>query len=86
MLVKGLEVLGLPAKRKELAQFKPGHEGKGMLARWLRANTIVGNRWIAERLEMGHERGVSRITGQVLSTKSRRQAYEKLDTMLKNAD
>lgn len=86
MLVLGLEFLGLPVKRSELGELKPGHEGKAMMARWLRENTAVGNRWIAQKLEMGHDRGVARITGRVLRTGKQRKAYEELNKMLQNAD
>jgi hypothetical protein len=81
-----LEALGLPVERRKLGEMKPGHEGKGMLAQWLRTNTAVGNRWIAERLKMGHERGVARITGRVLNSKQQKQKYEKLAKMLQYAD
>lgn len=86
LLKKGLKALELPTAKRELAALKPGHASKALLAKWLRAHTTVSNRWIAERLEMGSERGIARITKHVLSSKSQEKAYQKLVRTLQNED
>ncbi len=58
MLEKGLKCLGLA--EGELNELARNDERKAALAGWLRTRTIMGNRWIGERLKMGHEMNVSR--------------------------
>ena len=43
---------------------------KQVMAWWLRSRTVVGRRWIAERLRMGHDSRVAWAVGAVRKAKS----------------
>ena len=60
---RALSSLGMPDAAADLAEFRKGDRRKVLVAVVLRRNTSVGNRWLAERLAMGHTAGVSRLVG-----------------------
>ncbi len=63
VLEAGMKVLGLAAGC--LAERPKGLAEKQVLAWWLRRRTIMGRRWVSERLWMGEESGVSRAVRRV---------------------
>jgi len=69
VLAEGLAILGL--KNRDLRQAPKGRAEKQVLAWWLRQETIVGRRWVSERLGMGEESGVSRAVRLVKAGRNR---------------
>ena len=70
-LASALKILGWDLER--VAKSPKGPPRKQVLAWWLRRRTVVGRRWLAERLNMGHEtrvtwavRGVTRSPARQL--------------------
>lgn len=80
---QALKALGLPDKKSELRKLKAGDERKALVAHLLRERCVVGARWIAQRLGMGHAGGVGRTVKRVMQDSKQRRAYEKLITMFK---
>ena len=60
MVVRGLEELGLANDAGKLIQARKGDSHKVALASLVKDHTSVGNEWLAQRLEMGHNLSVSR--------------------------
>ena len=70
MVEWGLRRLGV---RQEALRNQPkGQAEKQVLAWWLRGQTTVGRRWIAERLEMGYETRVSEAVSLVEGSRARK--------------
>jgi hypothetical protein len=67
-LRKALSVLGW--KEDEVLAERKGSPRKQVLAWWLRRRTVVGRRWIAQRLQMGHE---TRVTSATVAVKNARR-------------
>ena len=60
-MTKGLDVVELPMEREKLAKLCKGDLRKVIVAVVVRERTPVTNRWLAERLAMGHTGAVSRL-------------------------
>ncbi len=83
LVKRALKAVGLPEQKTELRKLKAGDERKGMVAHLLRERTVVGARWIAQRLGMGHAGGVGRTVRRVMQNGKQRKAYKKLTEMFK---
>jgi len=55
---------------------------KVLVAVLVRKNTSVGNRWIAERLALGHTAGVSRHVSGFLKARENQKKLEEFETTL----
>jgi putative transposase len=64
MVVGGLEAMGLANAAGKLIQARKGDLRKVALATVVKEHTSVSNEWLAQRLEMGHNRSVSRLIRQ----------------------
>jgi len=64
IVLRGLKQLGLVDEACCLCPSRKGDPRKAALASMVKAHTIVGNEWLAVRLEMGHNRSVSRLIRQ----------------------
>ncbi|MDE0837078.1 MAG: hypothetical protein OSA84_12080 [Akkermansiaceae bacterium] len=60
----------------------PGDTGKVLVAVLLRERTAVGNRWVAQRLAMGHTGSVSRLVGAFGKKKEELTKLRELEEML----
>ena len=58
--ILALEALDLPTDPNELTKLKKGDVNKVLVAVLLKNRTSVGNRWLSERLAMGHVAAMSR--------------------------
>jgi hypothetical protein len=68
-------------------------QGKGkwveettLVAALIRKRTGVKNRWVAERLGMGHEGNVTRALRRVTENRARQTNLSKLETLLVSRD
>ena len=73
---------GLPLESAKLAELRKGDPRKVLVAALLRKCTSVGNRWLAQRLAMGHTAGVSRLLVVFQRDTSNLKALAKLEKML----
>ena len=64
MVALGLEILGLLDETGLLILTRKGDPRKVALTSMVKAHTSVGNKWLARRLDMGHDRSVSRLIRQ----------------------
>jgi len=80
MVAAGLKTLDLSGGR--LASARKGDPRKVALATVVKAHTCVGNEWLARRLEMGHNRSLSRLIRQGRDTPQVRKACGILRQML----
>jgi len=64
MVAKGLVQFDLVDEAGRLIPSRKGDPRKVALATVIKTHTSVGNEWLAERLEMGHNRSVSRLIRQ----------------------
>jgi len=81
-LIQGLEVLGIgPA---DLARLPKGAPEKTALAWWLRRQTTVSLRWVAQELAMGQYTRVSQAVSRMNQQPSRR--LRQLKSLLHNAE
>ena len=78
----GVRELGLCDDGGNLLPARKGDPRKVALATFVRSRTAVGNEWIANRLEMGHNRSVSRLIRQGTDHKEVRKCLHKLEQML----
>ena len=60
LLAAGLRKLELCDEMGKLLPARKGDPRKVALATLIRTHTVMGNEWVAKRLEMGHDRSVSR--------------------------
>jgi hypothetical protein len=70
---EGLVYVGLKAldlAGKDLSELRKLDVRKQVLAWWVRRQTMVGNRWLAKRLEMGDEGNISKVIRTVARTRS----------------
>ncbi len=74
----GLKVLGL--SEHDLGGLRKLDVRKQVLAWWVRKQTVVGNRWLARRLEMGDEGNISKVIQAV--SRSRDPAVRKAKALL----
>jgi hypothetical protein len=80
---RALGRLGMPMETAALAGLRKGDPRKVLVAALVRKNTAVGNRWLAERLAMGHTAGVSRLLGGCLKDKANLRKLAELEKMLR---
>ena len=64
IVVRGMVELGLLDETGQAIPTRKGDPRKVALASVLKAHTSVDNEWISQRLEMGHNRSVSRLIRQ----------------------
>ncbi len=83
LVKRALKAVGLPEQETQLRKLKAGDVRKAQVAHLLRERTVVGARWIAQRLGMGHAGGVGRTVRCVMQDGKQRKAYEKLEKMFK---
>ena len=74
--------LGLPEGIGELCELRKGDERKVKIAVLVKQRTSVSNRWISERLGMGHVSSVSRLVGEF---KKSRKAMKDLKAISKES-
>lgn len=79
---QALNIVGLPADAANLAKMRKGDCRKVLVAVLLRKNTSVGNRWLADRLAMGHTAGVSRLVSSFLKNRGNQRKLKELEKML----
>jgi len=84
--VAALLELGLPTATSELEGRRMWVEEKSLIAVLIRKRTGVKNRWVAERLAMGHEGNVTRAIRRVNGHPVRRKNLAKLEAMLVSRD
>ncbi len=84
--VVALRELGLPSKASELAGKGRWVEEKALVAVLIRKRTGVKNRWVAERLAMGHEGNVTRAIRKVSDNPARKSKLADLEAMLVSRD
>lgn len=84
--VAALLELGLPSATSELVGKKMWVEEKSLVAVLIRKRTSVKNRWVAERLAMGHEGNVTRAIRKVNENPIRKTNLAKLEAMLVSRD
>jgi len=68
LVCAGLKALDLAGK--DLSELRKLDIRKQVLAWWVRSQTMVGNRWLAKRLEMGDEGNISKTIRTVAGTRS----------------
>jgi hypothetical protein len=61
-------------------------EEKSLIAALIRKRTGVSNRWVAERLAMGHEGNVTRAIRKVSGNRVRKSRLTDLEAMLVSRD
>lgn len=82
-LAKGaLEAQGVDPDQKSLKELRKGDPRKVLVAVLLRERTSVSNRWIVERLAMGHPNALSRLMGDFRSDESKLTSLEEFKAML----
>ncbi len=80
---RALRAVGLPVGVEGLSELRKGDGGKVLVAALLRKRTAVGNRWLAERLAMGHTSAVSRLVSAFLKDGGSQKRLIELEKMLK---
>lgn len=80
LLKAGWRMLGLPA---DAAALKKSDPRKVILAMAIRERTSIDNRWVAERLAMGHPTSVSRL---VSAGRKDKQTLDEKDDLLQKID
>jgi hypothetical protein len=83
LAVRALSALELPPDTGSLSELRKGDGGKILVAALLRKHTSAGNRWLAQRLAMGHTGSVSRLMGAFGKNKANRKKLSELEKMLK---
>jgi putative transposase len=83
LATRALQELGLPTGKRELSELRKGDKGKVLVAALLRKRTSVGNRWLTERLAMGHISALSRLLGEFGQDAGNVRRLVKLEKMLK---
>jgi hypothetical protein len=77
------EILKMPPDRAGLSALRKGDNRKVMLAVLIRERTSVGNRWIADRLAMGHTGALSRLLGTFRKSTANMESLDELVKMLR---
>lgn len=84
LVVRALAAVGLPQGTGSLSELRKGDGGKILVAALLRKHTSAGNRWLAQRLAMGHTGRVSRLVVDTFGkNKANRGKLSELEKMLK---
>jgi REP element-mobilizing transposase RayT len=73
---------GMPSERDELTGRGVYRDEKALIAWLVRKRTSASNRWIAERLAMGHPTSVSRASGRVRREEGLAKRAKKLEKAL----
>ena len=81
LAIRALQALGLPRGVDELSKLRKGDKGKVLVAALLRKRTSVGNRWLSERLVMGHISALSRLLGAFQQDTGNARRLKKLEKM-----
>ena len=82
MVVRGLEELGLVNDAGGLIHARKGDPRKIALASVVKEHTSVSNEWLAQRLEMGHNRSISRLIRQGNENSETRKLCSELKKVL----
>ena len=82
LVLRASELLELSADPADLSALRKGDERKVVIAVLLRKRTSVGNRWIADRLVMGHTGALSRLLGGFRKSQKKMKSFEELEKML----
>jgi len=82
LVAVGLRELKLCDEEGMLLSVRKGDPRKVALATLLRTHTSISNPWIAKRLEMGHDRSVSRLIRQAADHNEVRKCLQHLKQML----
>ena len=83
LVLRASELLELSADPADLSALRKGEERKVVIAVLLRKRTSVGNRWIADRLVMGHTGALSRLLGGFRKSQKKMKSFEELEKMLR---
>ncbi|MEI7957111.1 MAG: hypothetical protein WCJ66_18265, partial [Verrucomicrobiota bacterium] len=86
LVADGLRELELCDEEEKLRFVRKGDPRKVALATLLRTQTSITNQWIAKRLEMGHDRSVSRLIRQGSNHNEVRKCLQHLEQMLRCED
>lgn len=79
---QALEKVALPIETEKLSLLRKGDERKILIAIVVRKHTSASNRWLAERLAMGHPAGVSRLITTWKQNGAGLKALKDLEEML----
>ena len=82
LVVAGLCELELCDEKGNPLPARKGDPRKVALATLLRTHTAISNQWVAKRLEMGHDRSVSRLIRQGADHNEVRKRLRLLEQML----
>jgi hypothetical protein len=66
-----------------LSGLRKGDPGKVLVAAIVRKNTSVSNRWLTDRLVMGHAAGLSRLLGECRKDKKSMRKLVEIEEMLR---
>jgi len=83
LAVRVLSAVGLPPDTGAHSGLPKGHGGKILVAALLRKHTSAGNRWLAQRLAMGHTGSVSRLVRASGKDMANLEKLRELEKMLK---
>ena len=83
LATRALQVAGLPPEKASLAELRKGDPRKVLVAAFIRKHTSMGNRWLAQRLAMGHTAGVSRLISTFRLEGSNVKALAQMEKMLR---
>ena len=72
-----------PCGTADLSGLRKGDWRKVLVAVLLRERTSVSNRWLAERLVMGHTGALSRLIGSFYKDENHMRKLNKITKMLK---
>lgn len=82
IVLLGLEKMGLVDDMGRLIPTRKGDPRKVALASLIKVHTSVGNEWLAQRLDMGHNRSLSRLIRQGNDSKEIRKLCSELSKVL----
>jgi REP element-mobilizing transposase RayT len=82
LVAAGLRALELCDAKGKLLPARKGDPRKVALATLVRTRTAMGNPWLAKRLEMGHDRSVSRLIRQGCDNRLVRKHLRQVEQML----
>jgi len=80
---RALGLLGMPVEPEALAGLRKGDPRKVLVAVIVRKNTSVSNRWLTDRLAMGHAAALSRLLGECRKDKESMRKLAELEEMLR---
>ena len=80
---RALGLLRMPMEPEALSGLRKGDPGKVLVAAIVRKNTSVSNRWLTDRLVMGHAAGLSRLLGECRKDKESMRKLVEIEEMLR---